>query len=115
MKVTARTQTIGIALYSLPYLAVIAISLFMWVGTVEFIVACIALLPAALHFFGVRWCRHVVGGFSAISFLVCSMIPFIRSSGGSYFWLLWVPIWLVFAFASFISFMPVRQPPHDAA
>lgn len=79
MKVTPRTQTIGIALYSLPFIAVIALSLFfVWAGTLEMIVASVALLPALLHFFGVRWSRYVVGVFSAISFVVCSMIPFTR-------------------------------------
>lgn len=116
MKVTARTHTIGIALYSLPFLAIIALSLFfVWAGDAEMIVAGVALLPAVLHFFGVRWCRYIVGVFSAISFLACSMIPIIRGSGGRYFWVIWSPIWLVFAFSSFISFLPVRPTPHDVA
>ncbi len=116
MKVTARTRMIGIALYSLPFLAIIALSLFFaWAGNTEMIVAGVALLPAVMYFFGVRWCRYVVGVFSAISFLACSMIPIIRGSGGRYFWLIWSPIWLIFAFSAFISFIPVRQTPPDAA
>jgi hypothetical protein len=116
MKVTARTQTIGIALYSLPFMTVIAFSVFfVWAGNFEMIVAGIALLPAALHFFRVRWSRYVVGVFSVISFLVCSMIPFTRGTAGKYFWLIWSPIWLLFAFSSFVSFLPVRQTTNDAA
>ena len=116
MKVSPRTHTIGIALYMLPFLAIIASSLFfVWPGNVEMIVTGVALLPAVLHFFGLRWCRYVVGVFSAISFLACSMVPFLRGTEGRYFWLIWSPIWLLFAFSSFISFSPVRQTPQDAA
>jgi hypothetical protein len=116
MKVTPRTQKIGIALYSLPFLAVMALSLFfVWAGNLEMIVAGIALLPAVLYLFGVRWCRYVVGLFAAISFITCSAIPIIRGSDGRYFWLIWGPIWLVFAFSCFISFIPVRQKPQDVS
>ena len=96
MKVTARTQSIGIALYSLPFLAVIIFSLlFVWAGNVEMIVAGVALLPAVLYFFRVRWSRYVVGIFSAIGFLACSIIPITRGTAGRYFWLIWCPIWLL--------------------
>ena len=116
MKVNARTRMIGIALYSLPFLVIIGVSLFfVWAGNTEMIVASIALLPAAMYFFGVRWCRYVVGAFSVISFLACSMIPIIRGSEGRYFWLIWSPIWLVFALSAFISLIPDQRRPHDAA
>jgi hypothetical protein len=116
MRASPRTQTVGIALYSLPFLAVITFSVFfVWAGNLEMIIAGVALLPAVLHFFGVRWSRYIVGVFSAISFLVCSMIPFVRGTYGKYFWLIWSPIWLLFAFSSFISFVPVRQTTKDAA
>ena len=105
----AWAQRIGIALYSLPFLAVIGLSLFfVWAGNAEMIVASAALLPAVMYFFGVRWCRYVVGVFSVMSLLVCSTVPFIRGSEGRYFWLIWSPIWLIFAFSSFISFIPVE-------
>ena len=116
MKVTARTQSIGMALYSLPFLAVIILSLlFVWAGNVEMIVAGVALLPAVLYFFGVHWSRYVVGVFAAIGFLACSIIPIARGTAGRYFWLIWCPIWLLFAFSCFVSFIPVRQAPPDAA
>src|SRR5690242_16307379 len=107
-------HTIGIALYSLPFLAVLALSLFfVWAGDLEMILAGVALLPAVLYCFGVRWCRYVVGVFSAICFLSASLraIPALTMDHGRYFWLIWSPIWLVFAFSSFISFIPVRQKP----
>ena len=108
MKVKERTQRMGIALYSLPFLAIIGVSLFfVWAGNAEMVVVSAALLPAVMYFFGVRWCRYVVGVFSVISLLVCSMVPFIRGSEGRYFWLIWSPIWLIFTFSSFVSFIPV--------
>jgi hypothetical protein len=115
MKVTARAHTIGIALYSLPFLAIIGLSLFfVWAGDPEMIVACVALLPAVLFFCGVQWSRYVVGVFSVIGVVGCSMIPILRGTGGRYFWLIWSPVWLAFAFSSFISFIPLREtPPHD--
>src|SRR5688500_212656 len=74
MKITTRTQRIGIALYALPFLAVIGMSVFfVWTGTWEMIVTGVALLPAALYFFGVRWCRYVVGVFSVICVLAASL------------------------------------------
>ena len=116
MRVTDRTHRIGIALYSLPFLGIIALSLFfVWAGDAEMIVASVALLPALLHYFGVRWCRYVVGVFAAFGFLACSMIPIMRGTDGRYFWLIWSPIWLLFAFSTFISFIPIRQTPHDVA
>jgi hypothetical protein len=115
MKVTARTQSIGIALYSLPFLAVIILSLFVWAGHVEMLIAGVALLPAVLYFFRVRWSRYVVGVFSAVGLLTCSIVPMTRGTAGKYFWLIWCPIWLLFAFSCFVSFAPVRQPPPDAA
>ncbi len=115
MKITSRTQSIGIASYSLPFVAVILFSLFFeWAGNVEMIVAGVALLPAVLYFFGVRWSRYVVGAFAAIGWLVCSMVPFARGTAGRYFWLIWSPIWLLFAFSCLVSFVPVRQAPSDA-
>src|SRR6185503_8345729 len=109
MKVTARTHAIGIVLYSLPFLAIVAMSLvFVWAGNLEMIVAGVALLPAIMYFFGVHWCRYLVGVFAAITFLTCSMIPIIRGDAGRYFWLIWTPIWLMFAFSALILFMPVR-------
>jgi hypothetical protein len=46
MKVSPRTHTIGIALYMLPFLAIIASSLFfVWPGNVEMIVTGVALYP----------------------------------------------------------------------
>jgi hypothetical protein len=55
MKVTPRTHTFGIALYSLPFLAIIGMSLlFVSAGNAEIIVAGVALVPALLHFFGLR-------------------------------------------------------------
>jgi hypothetical protein len=111
MNVTARTQSIGIALYSLPFLAVIIFSLlFVWAGNVEMIVAGVALVPAVLYFFRVRWGRYIVGVISVFAFLICSIVPMTRGSAGKYFWLIWCPIWLLFAFSSFVSFSPVRQP-----
>jgi hypothetical protein len=116
MKVTPRAHILGIALYSLPFLAIIGTSLFfVSAGNAEIIVAGVALLPAVLYFFGLRWCRYVVGTFSAMGFLACSMIPIMRGTDGRYFWLIWSPIWLLFAFSTFISFIPVRQTPHDVA
>ena len=114
MKVTARIHKIGIALYALPFLAVIALSLFfVWAGNLEMIVAGVALLPAILYFFGVGWCRYIVGVFSAVCVLAGALraIPALTMDQGRYFWLIWSPIWLVFAFASFVLFIPVRQTP----
>ena len=112
MKVTARTHMVGIALYSLPFLAVIGFSwLVMWAGHTEMIVAGVALLPVIMYFFGARWSRYVVGVFSAVSFLVCTIVPFPRGTEGRYFWMIWTPIWLLFAFSALISFIPVRQTP----
>jgi hypothetical protein len=118
MKVTTRTHMIGIALYSLPFLAIIVLSLFfVWAGNLEMVLTGVALLPAALYLFGVRWCRYVVGVFSAIFFLASSLraIPALTMDPGRYFWFIWSPIWLLFAFSTFVSFVPVRQTPHDAA
>jgi hypothetical protein len=110
MRVTARTHMTGIVLYSLPFLAIVALSLFfVWAGNLEMIVAGAALLPAVMYFFGIRWCRYVVGVFAAITFLVCSMIPFVRGTDGRFFWLIWVPLWLIFAFSALTLFTPVRQ------
>lgn len=115
MRVTARIHAIAIVLYSLPFLAVLAFSVFfVWAGTVEMIVAGVALLPAVMHFLGVRWCHYVVGVFAAISFLVCSMIPLTRGSEGRYFWMIWSPIWLIFGFSALMSFMPARRPPQPS-
>jgi len=83
-------------------------------GGLEITIAVVALLPAVLYLFRVRWSRYVVGVFAVISFLLCSMIPFTRGTAGRYFWLIWSPIWLVFAFSSFISFLHVRQATRDA-
>jgi len=118
IKVKARTHKIGIALYSLPFLAIIVLSLFfVWAGNVEMVVTGVALLPAVLYFLGVRWCRYVVGVIAAIGFLACSLraIRALTMDQGRYFWVIWSPIWLVFAFSSFILFIPVREAPHDAA
>ena len=118
MKVAARTHMIGVALYSLPFMAIVVFSLaFAWAGTIEMIVTGVALLPVVLYFFGVRWCRYVVGAFAAIGFLACSWraIPALTINQGRYFWFIWSPIWLVFAFSSFVLFVPVRQAPLDAA
>ena len=110
MKITARTRATGIALYSLPFLAVLLFSVFFtWAGNLEMIVAGIALLPAVLYFFRIRWCRYVVGVIAAISFALCSMIPMTRGTEGRYFWLIWSPIWLLFGFAALVAFIPVRQ------
>jgi hypothetical protein len=112
LKVTARTQQIGIALYALPFLAILAFSLFvMSVGVGEIVVIGVALLPAVLYFLGVRWCRYVVGVIAAMGFLACSWkaIQALTVDQGRYFWVIWSPIWLVFAFSSFISFIPVRE------
>ena len=109
MTVKPRTHQIGIALYSLPFIAVMVLSLFfVWAGNVEMIVAAAALLPAALYFFGVRWCRYVVGVIAAIGFLACSLraIPALTTNQGRYFWVIWSPSWLIFAFSSFVSFIP---------
>jgi hypothetical protein len=118
IKVKARTHKIGIALYSLPFLAIIVFSLFfVWAGNVEMVVTGVALLPAVLYFLGVRWCRYVVGVIAAIGFLACSLraIPALTTDQGRYFWVIWSPIWLIFAFSSFILFIPVLEAPHDAA
>ena len=85
MRVTARTHTIAMVLYSLPFLAVFAFSLFfVWAGTLEMIVAAAALVPAVLHVLGVRWCRYVVGVIAAMAFVVCCLraIPALRSLPG---------------------------------
>ena len=118
MQITTRTQRIGIALYTLPFLAVIALSVFfVWAGTWEMIVTGVALLPAALYLFGVRWCRYVVGVFAVIGVLAASLraLPALTTDQGRYFWLIWSPIWLVFAFSALVSFIPVQQKTHDAA
>jgi len=110
MRVTTRTHALAVGLYSLPFLAVLLFSLlFTWAGNLEMVVAGAALLPAALYFFGLRWCRYVVGVVAALSFLLCSTIPMTRGTEGRYFWLIWAPIWLVFGFAALVSFVPVRQ------
>ena len=112
MKVTARTQKIGVALYSLPFLAVVALSLFfVWAGNWEMIVTGIALLPALLYFFGVRGCRYVVGVFSVICVLVAVLraIPALSTDQGRYFWLIWSPIFFIFVFSAIVSFIPVRR------
>jgi hypothetical protein len=110
MRVTTRTHAIAVAFYSLPFLAVLLFSvLFTWAGNLEMIIAGVALLPAVLYFFGLRWCRYVVGVIAAMSFVLCSMIPMIRGTEGRYFWLIWSPVWLVFGFAAVVSFIPVRR------
>jgi len=110
MRVTTRTHALAVALYSLPFLAVLLFSvLFTWAGNLEMIVAGAALLPAVLYFFDVRWCRYVVGAVAALSFLLCSMVPMIRGPEGRYFWLIWSPVWLVFGFATLVGFTPVRR------
>ena len=117
MKVTTRTQKTGIALYALPFLTVIALSVFfVWAGTWEMIVAGVALLPALLYFLGIRWCRYVVGVFSVICVLAASLraIPALSTNQGRYFWLIWSPIWLVFAFSALVSFIRVQQKTDDA-
>ena len=103
-------HTIGALLYSLPFLAVIVLSLFfVWAGNVEMIVTGVALFPPLLHLFGIRWARYLVGVIAAISFLLCSMVPIVRGSEGGYFWVIWLPIWLVFGFSAFVSFLPIQQ------
>ena len=115
MKVSARIHMVAIVLYSLPFLAILILSLFfVWAGNLEMIVAGVALLPAVMYCFGVRWCRYVIGVFAVIVFLACSTIPFVRGTEGRYFWLIWMPIWLIFAFASSISFVPVRRELPDS-
>jgi hypothetical protein len=117
VKVTARTHRIGIVLYSLPFLAIIVFSFFfVWAGNVEMVVTGVALLPAVLYFFGLRWSRYVIGVFSALCFLAASLraIPALTMDQGRYFWLIWSPIWLIFAFSSFVSFIPAQQKQHDA-
>jgi len=110
MKVTTRTRATGIALYSLPFLAVLLFSVFFtWAGNLEMIIAGVALLPAVLYFFGVQWCRYLVGVIAALSFLLCSIVPMMRGTEGRYFWLIWSPVWLVFGFAALVSFIPVRR------
>ena len=110
MRVTTRTHALAVALYSLPFLAVLLFSvLFTWAGNLEMIVAGAALLPAVLYFFSVQWCRYVVGTVAALSFLLCSIVPMIRGTEGRYFWLIWSPIWLLFGFAALVSFIPVRR------
>ena len=110
IRVTKRTHAIAFALYSLPFLAVLVFSmLFAWAGNMEMIVAGTALLPVVLYLFGLRWCRYIVGGLAAISFLLCSMIPMIRGTEGRYFWLIWSPIWLAFGFAAVVSFIPLHE------
>src|SRR5688500_4960109 len=116
MNVTARTQSIGIALSSLPFLAVIIFSLlFVSAGNVEMIIAVVAIVPAVLYFFRVRWSRYIVGVISVFPFLICSIVPMTRGSAGKYCWLIWCPLWLLFAFSCFVCFVPVRQPPPDPA
>ena len=112
MRVTARTHKIAIALYSLPFLAVVVLSLFfVWAGNIEMIVTGVALLPAVLYFCGVRWCRYVAGVIAAIGFVACSLraIPALTMDQGRYFWVIWSPIWLVFGFSAFISFIPSKN------
>jgi hypothetical protein len=110
VKITARTQSIGVALYSLPFLSIIAFSfVFVWAGTMEMIVATIAVLPAVMYFLGLRWCRYVVGVISALGFLACSLVPITRGTDGRYFWLIWSPLWLLFAFSCFTSFIPAGR------
>jgi hypothetical protein len=112
MKVTGRIQTVAMVVYSLPFLAVIVLSLFfVWAGNVEMLVTGFALLPVVLYFFGLRWCRYVVGVISVIGFVAASLraIPALTMDPGRYFWLIWSPIWLAFAFSAFISFLPFHQ------
>jgi hypothetical protein len=118
MKVTARMHQIGIVLYSLPFLAIIVFSLFfVWAGNLEMVATGVALLPAVLYFLGVRWSRYVVGVFSVLCFVAASLraIPALTTDQGRYFWLIWSHIWLIFAFSSFVSFIPAQQKPSDAA
>jgi hypothetical protein len=110
MRVTTRTHAIAVAFYSLPFLAVLIFSmLFAWAGNMEMIVAGTALLPVVLYLIGLRWCRYIVGGLAAISFLLSTTIPMIRGTEGKYFWLIWSPIWLTFGFAALVSFIPPRE------
>jgi hypothetical protein len=114
MKGSNRAHGIGAVLYSLPFLVVIGISVFVvWAGDAEMIAAGVALLPVVLYFAGARKCRYVIGVFSAISFVIASMIPFVRSTEGRYFWAIWTPIWVVFALSTFLSFVPDRSRQHE--
>ena len=111
MKVTARAYAITMLVYALPFLGILVFSaVSMWAGDLEMILAGAALLPAVLYSCGVRWCRYVIGVFATISFLACSAVPFIRGSEGRYFWVIWLPIWLLFGFSALMSFVPVIGP-----
>ena len=102
---------IGTVLYAVPFVGIFAVSLFyMWAGNAEMIAAGVALAPAVLFLFGVRWCRYVIATFSVITYLVISAIPFFRGTEGKYFWVIWGPFWLVAAFAAGLLLPPGRQP-----
>jgi hypothetical protein len=116
MKVIPRAHTIGTVLYTLPFLGTVVFSLCcMWAGNEEMIVTGVALAPAVLFLFGVRWCRYVVATFSAMSFLAISLIPFLRGTEGRYFWVIWAPIWLVAGFATSLLLIRPRQTALDAS
>ena len=118
MKVTAVTQRIAIALYSLPFLGIVVFSLFfVWAGSLETIVTGIALLPAVLYFFGLQWCRYLVGVFSALCVFaaIARAMPALTMNQGRYFWLIWSPLFFVFASSAIASFIPVRPKSVKAA
>jgi hypothetical protein len=124
MSITERTVKIAIALYGLLFIGLIGVGFIGALfsddggdGPGLFLFAGLALLPAVLYFFRVRWCRYVVGVLSAIALLIWSVLPMALHAvdRGGRFWIVWPMVWLVFAFSSCISFVRVRETSHDAA
>ena len=112
MKGSRRAHGIGALLFSLPFLVIIGIAVFViWPGGAEMIMTAVALLPVVLYFAGFRRCRYVIGVLASLGFLFASMIPFVRSTEGRYFWPIWAAVWLVFGLSSILSFLPLRARP----
>jgi len=112
--ITNLARKIALIPYSLLFIPVIAIG----VVTVRmtdrgddggfFAIAAAGLLPVILYWFGIQWCRYVVGTISAIILFVWPILAFHEPARGPEFWLISVLVWVAFAFSALISFTPNR-------
>jgi len=116
MKTSEQLRRIGIGAYALPLVYHIADSLIRNPRGGFLILASVALLPAILYFFGVRWCRYVVGAFSVLFVLLWLAVPMAQHAidRTRTFWFIWCIVLLVFVFSSIMSFTRNRQGDHAA-